>query len=310
MNFSNFLFLITIVTFLCAETSNHALARNADSTRRSSKPTDISAIKKEFMSKDPAIHDRALCSISLLITTAHESDRNHETLLRLVKDKDIVNTASEILNDRLTGWYEERNLDKERSMYFYYPLIYLLSISEDNVAGITLLMALPMLGFDPYFRKSIYYNEMVLKHLFSKIKALENKLCCFYPGRDLVSDMLVIDSRITTLKIYLEALNKNTLDTVRNLSAIKKFILDCLEFGDEKKGRIIRTLGMELAEIFINAGHKDFLPVLNKISKSDPYYLYELHDEYPKNDSLFQYDLARKYFPVREKAITVIKRVH
>jgi hypothetical protein len=52
--------------------------------------------------------------------------------------------------------------------------------------------------------------------------------------------------------------------------------------------------------ILIKAGQKDFLPAVKRIAESDPCYVYRAGPA--ESNSLPQYDITSKYYPVREKA--------
>ena len=97
-----------------------------------------------------------------------------------------------------------------------------------------------------------------------------------------------------------EAAEDTGLDFLSNDGEMKKFVSGCLEFGDGNKGRIIRKRAVEIACILIKAGQKDFLPAVKRIAESDPCYLFRARPVV--NDSLPQYDINSKYYPVREKA--------
>jgi hypothetical protein len=134
----------------------------------------------------------------------------------------------------------------------------------------------------------------------SKLATIENKLCCFYPGKDLVCDMQAIDFRLTMLRMYLEAVkDKGSAFTINDVE-MKKFVSGCLEFGDGNKGRIIRTMAVEMACILIKTGQNEFLSAVNRIAESDPCYLYRAGPA--GGNSLPFYDINSKYYPVREKA--------
>ena len=102
------------------------------------------------------------------------------------------------------------------------------------------------------------------------------------------------------LRMYLEAARDKGSGCLSNDVEMKKFVSGCLEFGDGNKGRIIRTKAVELACILIRAGQKDFLPAVKRIAKSDPCYVYRAGPA--ESNSLPQYDINSKYYPVREKA--------
>jgi hypothetical protein len=264
-------------------------------------PEEIAAaIRDGLASKNPSRRDRAVMFLSTLINAGMKSQKEQETVLRLAGDRETVNIASDIIAERLAGWYEERESAQERSIPLYYPLIHLLSVSRSKTAGITLIMALPMAGSDAFFRKSAFSSGMDLKTVLYKLSTIENKLCCFYPGRDLVCDMQAIDFRLNMLRMYLEAASDKGPGFPGNDGEMNKFVFGCLEFGDGNKGRIIRTRAVELACILIKAGQKDFLPAVKKIAESDPCYLYRAGAA--ENNFLPQYDSSGKYYPVREKA--------
>ncbi len=298
MHIRIFIFL-SFICIACVLTVQSANSHIED--YRSKSPAEIvTAIKNDFVSKDRSHRDRAIIFLSSLISSAKTSQKDHATLLKLAGNKEIIYKASDIVADRIIGWYEERECGTERCMPQYYPLIYLLSVSKHKTAAVTLVMAQPLAGFDKYFRKSVCTNDMVLKYSLPKLKTIENKLCCFYPGKNPVADMLAIDFRLNTLRMYLEAARDNGAGYIYNNAKMKAFVSSCLQFGDEKKGRVIRSNAVELACIMIRAGRKEFLPVVKEIAESDPCYLYKAISM--KSNSLPLYDLNIRYYPVRDKA--------
>jgi hypothetical protein len=262
----------------------------------------------ELASKDPLRRDRAVMVLSALINAADTSPEEHGIVLKLAEDRNVVAMASDIVAERLAGWYEEREIVQERSMPMYYPLLYLLSISRSKIAGMTMLMAQPMAGFDAFFRKSLFSNAGVLKVVLSKLAAMENQLCCFYPGKELISTMQVIDFRLSMLAMYLEAARDSSSGFICSDGEMKKFVFDCLEFGDGNLGRVVRTRAVELACILVKGGLNDLLPAVKKIAASDPCYLFKgLPSEQFR---LPRYDIKSKYYPVREKAGKELLHLH
>jgi hypothetical protein len=297
-------FSVLITTDLCIARKDDGVFR--DYRLRSSEEIAI-AIRNDLASKDPARRDRAVMFLSILINSGNTSQKEHETVLRLAKDRKAVDIASDIVAERLAGWYEERESGQERSMPMYYPLIYLLSVSKSKTAGITLVMALPVAGFDAFFRRSLFSSERGLPAVLSRLSAIENKICCFYPGKDLVCIMQAIDFRLNMLRMYLEAAKDKRAGLLSSDVEMEKFVSGCLEFGDGNKGRIIRTMAVEIAGICIKAGQNNFLPALKKIAESDPCYLYRAGPA--ESNFLPRYDINSKYYPVREKAGKELSRL-
>jgi hypothetical protein len=297
---SNPYHIITSIVLGILLITNLSVAQKEIKDYSSKPPEEIaSAIGNDLASNDPLRRDRAILFLSILINNGKKSQKEHETVLVLAEDRNIVNIASDIVVERLAGWYEERE-STERSMPLYYPLIHLLSISKNKTAAMTLSMALPLLGFDAFFRKSVFSNKLVLKTAWPKLAAIENRLCCLYPGKDLVCDMQAIDFRLTMLRMYLEAAKDNDSEFPINDIEMKKYVSGCLDFGDGNKGRSIRALAVEIACILIMAGQNDLLPAVKRIAAADPSYLYRAGPA--DSNSLPQYTIKSRYYPVREKA--------
>lgn len=290
-------FSVLFLTNLRAAQKNYGVFQ--DYSLRS--PEELAAaIRNDLASKDATRRDGAVMYLSILINGGKKSQKENETVLRLAGDREAVNIASDIVDERLAGWYEERESAQESGMPMYYPLIHLLSLSNSKTAGNTLSRALPALGSDAFFRKSIFSSERVLKIVLSRLEPIESKLCCFYPGRDQVCDMQAIDFRINVLRMYFEAAKEKSPSFRSDDTEMKKFVSGCLEFGDGNKGRIIRTRAVEIACVLIKAGQIDFLPAVKRIAESDPSFLYRAGPA--EGNYLPQYDIASKYYPVREKA--------
>jgi hypothetical protein len=296
------LFLILLSILFITNTCSSQKDCSAFQEYNAGSPEEITvAIRNDLASNDPSRRDKAIMFLSFLINTSQKSQKEHEAVLKLAGDSKIISIASEIVAERFAGWYEERESTQEKSMPMYYPLIHLLSLSKSKTAQITLLMALPIVGFDTFFRKSVFSSGLSLKTALSRLTTIENKLCCIYPGREPICDMQAIDFRLTMLRLYLEAANDKGLGVLSTDIEIKKFIAGCLEFGDENKGRIIRTMAVEIACILIKTGQKEFLTAVKKIAESDPCYLYRVVTP-AENNSLPLYDSNGRYYPVREKA--------
>ena len=300
-----------LVFFSVLITTNPCIAGKDDGVfqdyRSRSSEEIATATRNDLASKDPLRRDRAVMFLSILIDSGTTSQKERETVFRLADDREVVDIASDIVAERLAGWYEERESGLERSMPMYYPLIYLLSISSSKTAANTLVSALPGAGFDAFFRKSVFSSERGLPTVLSRLSAIENKICCFYPGKDLVCTIQAIDFRLNLLRMYLEAANDESSGFPINDGEMIKFISSCLEFGDGNKGRIIRTQAVDLACILIKTGQKDLLPAIKKIAESDPCYLYRAGPA--ESNFLPRYDITSKYFPVREKARKELSRL-
>jgi hypothetical protein len=255
-------------------------------------------VRNELGSKDPLRRDNAVLFLAILIN-AGKGDRERGILLDLAGEREAVAAASDIIEERLAGWYEERGEARERSMPMYYPLFHLLSLSQSKLAGSTLLQALPAAGFDPFFRKSFFSNGNIAKIALSRLSALESRLCCFFPGKELVSDMQAIDFRLNMLAMYLEAAQSGRQD-FKSSPEMKEFVSQCLAFGDRNMGRVIRTRAVELACMCARAGIDDFLPAVRKIAASDPCLLYRSVPG--EGNCVPRYDGGKTYYPVREKA--------
>jgi hypothetical protein len=299
------LFSVLFIANPCAAQKDSCLFQDY-----SSRPTEeiATAIKNDLASKNPARRDGTLMFLSVLINDGKKSQKGNETILRLAGDRETVNIASDIVEDRLAGWYEERESTQEKSMPLYYPLIHLLSVSRSKTAVYTLSMALPAVGFDAFFMKSLFSSGQVLTAVLYKLTTIENKLCCLYPGRDLICDMQAIDFRLSMLRMYLESAGDKDPGIPVNDVEMKKFVSGCLEFGDGNKGRIIRTRALEMACILIKAGNEDLRPAVNRIAESDPCYLYRAGPA--EGNCLPQYGINSKYYPVREKAVKELSRLN
>jgi hypothetical protein len=201
----------------------------------------VATIRTELASQDPFRRDQAIIFLFELLNTRNSSPYNQEIMLLLAEDRAVVTIASDIVADRLAGWYEERETGNDRSMPLYYPLMYVLSISSSKITWMTMLMAEPMVGFDSIYRQSLLSNKEVLKIILSKLATIENKLCCSYPGRELISTMQAIDLRLNILDMHLQAAKDSTSGFRPDDGEMKKFLFDCLQFGDGNRGHIIRS---------------------------------------------------------------------
>jgi hypothetical protein len=289
-----FIFFSAVFTIAQGETRE-----NPDASVRTYEEIEA-AVKKGLSSSDPEQQEQAVLMVADLLHAGTKSPKVNEMVHRLAESRDVVNAASDIILERLAGWYEERNGGTERGMPLYYPLLHIVGMSKSKTAALTLVMALPAAGFDPVFRKSLSANERAMKTAFSKLELVESKFCCLYPGRDLVSDMQAIDFRLAMLAVYRESIDEGASGVANCSEEMKKFIADCLSYGDGKKGRIIRMRAVEIAVALVKYGHREFLPAIKKIADTDPACICNAGPA--GSGSPQRYDIAAKSFPVREKA--------
>ena len=136
-------------------------------------------------------------------------------------------------------------------------------------------------------------NEELASVSLKRLKEIESKLCCLYPGREAVVDMLEKDSRYGMLDMFESYLATNNKPSEKMKREIKEFVLDCMGYGDSKNGYVIRIKAAKLAGILVKGGEIDLLGKIKEVSQTDPYYVHAYIGR-------AGYSLTELNYPVRE----------
>jgi hypothetical protein len=231
------------------------------------------------------------------------NDRKSQSIFdKLSGDQKVAGSAADIIDSRLLGWYNPEGSEEiDDEIRIYAPLFHILGTADSRNARGTLARSFLYLRGHPDILKIIPMNEELASISLKRLKELESKLCCLYPGRDAVVEMLEKDSRYGMLDMFESYLLTNNKPSEKMKKEIKEFVLDCLEYGDSKNGYLIRIKAVTIAGIMVNNGEIDLARKIEDVSKNDPYYVH-------KYNGKAGYSMTELKYPVREIGSKILLR--
>ena len=263
----------------------------------------IDTVRKDLLSEDALSQDAGCIILLKTLERLKAGDRNAEFIFaQLSEDKKVVSYAADIVDSRLLGWYSREKAEDDDDIKIYIPLFHILGKADNKTARGTLIRSFLALSGRKEILEEIPMNEELVTMSIKRLKTIEEKLCCLYPGRDFVIEMLEMDSRTGMLDIF-----ENILMTNKNLSEkmkkeIKDFVTDCMEYGDSKNGHLIRIKAVKVAGMLIKGGEKDMARKIEDVSKNDPYYVH-------KYNGKTGYSMTELKYPVREISSKILLRI-
>ena len=265
--------------------------------------TIIDTIKKDLLSEDALLQDAGCIILLKTLERLRQGDRNAELIFaQLSGDKKVVNAAADIVDSRLLGWYNlEKPEENDDDIKLYTPLFHILGKADDKSARGTLVRSFLYLGGRKDILEGIPMNDELVAVSLKRLEIIKERLCCVYPGRDFVVEMLEKDSRTELLDIFEKFLlaNKNVGEKTKR--EIKEFITDCMGYGDSKNGYLIRVKAAKIAGILVRDGENDLTRKIEDLWKSDPYYVH-------KYNGNAGYSMTELIYPVREISSKILLR--
>jgi hypothetical protein len=263
----------------------------------------IDRVKKDLLSKDALVQDAA-CIILLKAVEEMKKGVGKSRIIfgRLSGDPEVVGSAAEIIDSRLLGWYNpEESEEIDDDIKIYVPLFLILGKADSKMARGTLARSFFYLRGHPDILKMIPMDEELSSFSLRRLKDIESKFCCLYPGRESVVDMLEKDSRYSLLDMYENYLLANNRPGEKMKKEMKEFTIDCMGYGDSKNGYIIRIKAVKLAGILVKGGDRYLTGKIKEVSQNDPYYVHAYIGR-------AGYSLTELNYPVREICSKIISR--
>lgn len=265
--------------------------------------TIIDAIKKDLLSEDALSQDAGCIILLKTLEGLKKDDRKSQFIFdKLSGDQKVVGNAADIIDSRLLGWYNrEESEEIDDDIRIYTPLFHILGKADSKMARGTLARSFLYLRGHPDILKMIPMNEELASFSLRRLKDIESKFCCLYPGREAVVDMLEKDSRYGMLEMFESYLATNNKPSEEMKKEIKEFVLDCMGYGDSKNGYLIRIKAVEIAGMLVKGGEKDLARKIEDLSKNDPYYVH-------KYNGKAEYSMTELKYPVREISSKILLR--
>jgi hypothetical protein len=263
----------------------------------------IETVKKDLLSEDALVQDAGCIILLKTLEGLKKDDRKSQIIFdKLSGDQTVVESAVDIIDSRLLGWYNpERSEEIDDEIRIYVPLFHILGKADSRNARGTLARSFLYLRGHPDILKIIPMNEELASISLKRLKELESKLCCLYPGREVVVEMLEKDSRYGMLDMFESYLLTNNKPGEKMKKEIKEFVLDCMGYGDSKNGYVIRIKAATLAGMLVKGGETDLLGKIREVSQTDPYYVHAFTGR-------AGYSLMELNYPVREACSKILLR--
>jgi hypothetical protein len=265
--------------------------------------TIVDNVKKDLLSEDALVQDAGCIILLKTLEGLKKDDRKSQFIFdKLSGDQKVVGSAADIIDSRLLGWYNpEESEEIDDDIRIYTPLFHILGKADSKMARGTLARSFLYLRGHPDILKMIPMNEELASFSLQRLKDIESKFCCLYPGRESVVDMLEKDSRYGMLDMFENYLMTNNKPSEKMKREIKEFVLDCMGYGDSKNGYVIRIKAAKLAGMLVKGGEMDLLGKIREVSQNDPYYV---HAYIGKTG----YSIKELNYPVREACSKLLLR--
>ena len=265
--------------------------------------TIVETVKKDLLSEDALVQDAGCIILLKAFEGLKKDDRKSQIIFdKLSGDQKVVGSAADIIDSRLLGWYNpEESEENDDDIRIYVPLFLLLGKADSKMARGTLARSFLYLRGHPDILKMIPMTEELASFSLRRLKDIESKFCCLYPGREAVVDMLEKDSRYGMLDMFENYLMTNNKPSEKMKKEIKEFVLVCMGYGDSKNGYVIRIKAAKLAGMLVKGGEIDLLGKIREISQTDPYYVHAYIGR-------AGYSLTELNYPVREISSKILLR--
>jgi hypothetical protein len=263
----------------------------------------VDTVRIDLLSKDALVQDAGCLILLKTLEGFKKGEKRDEFIFsKLSADQKIVGSVADIIDSRLLGWYNPEESDQiDDDIRIYTPLFIILGKSDNKMARYTLAKALLYLRGHPDIIKLIQLNEELAIYSLRRLKDIESKYCCIYPGKETVAEMLEKDSRYSLLDLYENFLEANNKPGDRMKKEMKEFVVDCMKYGDSKNGYVVRIKAVKVAGMLLKSGDMELRGKIEEISKTDPFYV---HSYIGKAG----FSLTELFYPVRETCMRILHR--
>ena len=255
----------------------------------------VDSVKDDLCSKDPLVQDAGCLILLKTLDGLKKNEKKSDTIFgRLAADRTVVASISDIVDSRLPGWYnpvESDEIDDDPAIYV--PLLVILGKADSKVARYTLSRSFLYLRGHPEILELIPVNETLMAYTVNRLQVIKFRNCCMYPGKDILIDMLEKDYRYRLLEMYRKFLENGNRPDETGKKEMKKFVVECMNYGDAKNGYVIRILAAKVASKLAGLGETDLLAKVRNMAENDPFYVHVYL-------ARAGYSLTEFNYPVRE----------
>jgi hypothetical protein len=267
-----------------------------------SSDTIVSVVRNDLLSEEQLLQD-AGCIV--LLTTLdrlnHGIAESDTVFIRLSADANVARRAEAIISERMADWQITDVSDSINDDFpLYVPLFRILGRAAVKSARGVMINSVLTFGNRSEFLNVLPFDEQTALFLMKRLNSLTSTSCCVYPGKSCVLQTLDLSGRKNLLHYYSDISTEHPGISPSTVQLMGDFIVECLNFGNERYGAPIRLEALAAAASFMNATGTDLRGVIEKRVKNDPYFVHE-------KDPVTIYSLTRVRYPVREAAAQILR---
>lgn len=252
-------------------------------------------VRVDLLSNDALVQDAGCLVLLKALDGLKTGDKKSEVVFkRLSEDQKLVISITDIIDSRLLGWCNPEESDEiDEDIRIYVPLFIILGKADNKMARHTISKSLLYLRGHEDILDQIAISQELVSYSLRRLSDIQSKYCCIYPGKETVAEILEKDFRYQVLVMFEYNLKSATLPGPALREDIRRFVIDCLKYGDAKNGYVIRIKALHVAQLLLSAGDTELVEMIKRMSLSDPFYVHAYIGK-------FGFSLTELNYPVRE----------
>lgn len=259
----------------------------------------IDTVRADLLSKDVLVQDAGCLVLLKALDGLMAGDKKSEFIFkRLSEDQKVVVSITDIIDSRLLGWCNPEESDEiDEDIRIYVPLFIIIGKADNKMARHTISKSLLYLRNHVDIIERIGVSQELVAYSLRRLSDIKCQYCCVYPGKETVAEILEKDFRFRMLVIFEGNLKSNAKPELKE--EIRRFVIDCLKYGNAKNGYVIRIKALQVAKLLLSEGDSELMQVVKKMSQLDPFYVHAYIGK-------FGFSLTELNYPVREACRKVL----
>jgi hypothetical protein len=255
----------------------------------------IDTVRVDLLSNDALVQDAGCLVLLKTLDGLKAGDKKSEVIFkRLSEDQKVVISITDIIDLRLLGWCNPEESDEiDEDIRIYVPLFIILGKADNKMARHTISKSLLYLRGHEDILDQINTSQELVSYSLRRLSDIQSKYCCIYPGKETVAEILEKDYRYRMLAMFENTLKSATKPDNALKEDIRRFVIDCMKYGNAKNGYVIRIKALHVAQLLLSAEDTELVEMIKKMSQSDPFYVHAYIGK-------FGFSLTELNYPVRE----------
>jgi hypothetical protein len=252
-------------------------------------------VRVDLLANDALVQDAGCLVLLKALEGLKSGDKKSEVIFkRLSEDQKVVISITDIIDSRLLGWCNPEESDEiDEDIRIYVPLFIILGKADNKMARHTISKSLLYLRSHEDILNQISINQELVSYSLRRLSDIQSKYCCIYPGKETVAEILEKDYRYRMLAMFENTLKAATRPENALRDDIRRFVIDCMKYGNAKNGYVIRIKALHVAQLLLASGETTLVEMIKKMSQSDPFYVHAYIGK-------FGFSLTELNYPVRE----------